>query len=91
MLKVDILDGGLIDICVADGIIEDRLRRYIKDMNMVHGELEHAQEMIANAARYKWLRDNKHLDEWWSTQGSLDRCENIDADIDAAIREQGEL
>jgi hypothetical protein len=37
------------------------------------------------AERYRWLRDNKHLDAWWSVAGPIDRCENIDADIDGAM------
>lgn len=40
-----------------------------------------------DALRYRWLRDNKHLDVWWSVDGPEDRCANIDADIDAAIKE----
>lgn len=40
---------------------------------------------IADARRYRWLRDNKHLDIWWSVDGPEDRCDNIDADIDAAM------
>ena len=50
--------------------------------------LEHAQEMIANAARYKWLRDNNHIDQWWYTQASSDQCENIDVYIDTAMSQQ---
>ncbi|WP_155774340.1 hypothetical protein [Burkholderia pseudomultivorans] len=38
-----------------------------------------------DAERYRWLRDNKHLDAWWSVTGPTDRCENIDADIDGAM------
>jgi len=37
--------------------------------------------------RYRWLRDNKHLDMWWSVEGPKDRCKNIDADIDEAMRD----
>lgn len=33
----------------------------------------------------RWLRDNKHLDIWWSVDGNKDRCKNIDDDIDQAI------
>lgn len=40
-----------------------------------------------DAARYRWLRDHRHLDMWWSVSGPKDRCENIDADIDAAMIE----
>lgn len=42
-------------------------------------------EAIADAERYRWLRDNKHLDIWWSVDGPEDRCENIDADVDEAM------
>jgi len=47
-------------------------------------------EAIADARRYRWLRDNKHLDIWWSVEGPEDRCDNIDADIDAAIEQDKE-
>ncbi len=39
------------------------------------------------AARYRWLRDNKWLDIWWSVAGPRDRCDNIDFDIDVAMAE----
>jgi hypothetical protein len=42
-----------------------------------------------DAERYRWLRNHKHLDSWWSVAGPKDRCANIDADIDAARK--GEL
>lgn len=45
---------------------------------------------LRDGERYRWLRDNGHLDIWWSVSGPKDRCANIDADIDAARRE-GEL
>lgn len=55
-------------------------------------ELVHKyNEAIADARRYRWLRDNKHLDIWWSVEGPKDRCDNIDADIDAAIEQQKEI
>lgn len=41
----------------------------------------------AEAVRYRWLRDNNHLNIWWSVDGPKDRCANIDADIDAAMNE----
>ena len=47
-----------------------------------------SRELIACANRYVWLRDNKHLDTWWSVQGPEDRKKNIDADIDAAMKAQ---
>ena len=40
-----------------------------------------------DAERYQWLRDNKHLDIFWSVAGNKDRCKNIDDDIDQAIKE----
>lgn len=43
--------------------------------------------LAADARRYRWLRDNKHLDRWWSVSGPNDRCDNIDADIDEAMKE----
>jgi len=51
-------------------------------------EAEHLiEELQSDAQRYRWLRDNKHLDIWWSVEGSTDRCANIDDDIDSAISE----
>ena len=41
-----------------------------------------------DAERYRWLRNHKHLDSWWSVAGPKDRCANIDADIDAAREDQ---
>lgn len=41
-----------------------------------------------DGVRYRWLRDNGHLDVWWSVEGPADRCANIDADIDTAMGEQ---
>lgn len=43
-------------------------------------------ELRKDAERYRWLRDNKHLDIWWSVDGDKDRCKNIDDDIDAAMK-----
>ena len=40
-----------------------------------------------NARRYEWLRDNGHLDRWWSVQGPKDKSKNIDTDIDNAMSE----
>jgi hypothetical protein len=45
------------------------------------------KELEPDAIRYRWLRDNKHLDIWWSVSGPSDRAQNIDADIDAAIED----
>lgn len=42
-------------------------------------------ESAADAFRYRWLRDNGHLDSWWSVQGPKDKAANIDTDIDAAM------
>lgn len=42
-----------------------------------------------DAARYRWLRDNDHLDDWLSVGNShMDYAANIDADIDSAMGEQ---
>ena len=41
-----------------------------------------------DANRYRWLKDQGHLDIWWSVEGSKDRIKNIDEDIDQAIMEQ---
>ncbi len=53
--------------------------------------IEEAEELIealqADAEKYRWLRDNKHLDIWWSVEGPKDRCKNIDIDIDQAIED----
>lgn len=46
------------------------------------------EALKAEAIRYRWLRDNGHLNKWWSSAGPSDRCENIDADIDAAMTGQ---
>lgn len=43
--------------------------------------------LLTDATRYQWLRDNGHLNSWWSVQGPADRCANIDEDIDTAIAE----
>lgn len=40
------------------------------------------------AARYRWLRDNRHLGAWFSAGFShLEYGQNIDADIDEAMIE----
>lgn len=39
-----------------------------------------------DAARYRWLRDHKYLDSFWSVQGPSDRGQNIDADIDECMK-----
>jgi hypothetical protein len=49
---------------------------------------EHIAIIEKDAIRYRWLRDNKHLDQWWSVQGPKDKSDNIDADIDAAMLEE---
>lgn len=42
-----------------------------------------------DAERYRWLRDNDHLDDWLSAGNShMDYAANIDADIDSAMGEQ---
>jgi uncharacterized membrane protein YgaE (UPF0421/DUF939 family) len=48
------------------------------------------EELKTDAQRYRWLRDNKHLDIWWSVEGPANRCENIDVDIDEAMSESKE-
>lgn len=48
------------------------------------------EELQSDAQRYRWLRDNKHLDLWWSVEGPFNRCDNIDADIDEAMNESKE-
>lgn len=55
--------------------------------SMWFGFLMAYQKLLPDASRYRWLRDNKHLDIWWSVSGPNDRCENIDMDIDEAIKE----
>ena len=42
---------------------------------------------LKDANRYRWLRDNGHLNQWWSVQGAEHRCDNIDDDIDEAMAE----
>lgn len=41
----------------------------------------------ADAERYRWLKEQGHLNSWWSVQGPEDRSKNIDADIDTARSE----
>ena len=48
------------------------------------------EELKTDAQRYRWLRDNKHLDIWWSVEGPVNRCDNIDVDIDEAMSESKE-
>ena len=48
------------------------------------------EELQLDAQRYRWLRDNKHLDLWWSVEGPTNRCHNIDTDIDEAMNESKE-
>lgn len=43
------------------------------------------EKLRKDAERYRWLRDNGHLNIWWSVEGPEDRCDNIDADIDEAM------
>ena len=56
--------------------------------------IEEAESLIedleSDAKRYRWLRDNKHLDVWWSVEGPKDRCNNIDSDIDTAMKDQND-
>ena len=42
---------------------------------------------IEDAGRYRWLRDSGHLNMFWSVDGSEDRRDNIDADIEDAMAE----
>jgi len=45
------------------------------------------KELQEDSQRYRWLRDNKHLDMWWSVDGPDNRHDNIDTDIDEAMNE----
>lgn len=49
--------------------------------------IESRIKLIRDAERYCWLRDNGHLDMFWSVQGPSDKAANIDADIDEAMKE----
>lgn len=51
--------------------------------------LEEHADILFDALRYRWLRDNGHLDAFWSAQGPEDKAANIDADIDEAMKESG--
>ena len=53
-------------------------------LRRIGGEMSDIEK---EAARYRWLRDNRWLDTWWSVAGPRDRCDNIDFDIDAAMAE----
>lgn len=55
---------------------------------LIEQQAKRIAELEADAMRYRFLRDNKHLDKWWSVAGPSDRCENIDADIDEAMKGQ---
>lgn len=48
---------------------------------------ERAQRAEADAQRYRWLRDHGELDLFWSLSGPENKADNIDADIDAAMKE----
>jgi hypothetical protein len=45
------------------------------------------ESLARDSKRYRWLRDNGHLDIWWSVEGPEEKSKNIDADIDEAIKE----
>jgi len=62
-----------------------RLLRIKQNGFDTHELIHKYNESIKDAKRYRWLRDNKHLDRWWSVEGPGDRCANIDQDIDNAI------
>lgn len=60
-------------------------------MKLLTGDLltgEILQVLKSDSERYQWLKDNGHLDMWWSVQGPEDKSDNIDADIDEAMSEQ---
>lgn len=63
---------------------EDELERLPQGMNL-YTQPQPEGDTLKQAARYRWLRDNKHLDVWWSVEGPSDRCDNIDRDIDEAM------
>lgn len=66
----------------------DKTYRKLEKVNKKIDKLTKPEsETEKQAARYRWLRDNKHLDAWWSVQGPKDRRANIDADIDNAMEE----
>ncbi len=51
-----------------------------------HRKASGTPAMERDALRYRWLRDNKHLDIWWSVEGNSDHNQNIDDDIDEAMQ-----
>lgn len=66
---------------------EDRLFKDAIIELLQNIDITNIEDELKNSKRYKWLRDNGHLDIWWSVDGSSERCKNIDEDIDAAILE----
>ena len=48
--------------------------------------LKKIEELKENSERYEWLRDNCHLDAWFSINETItDRAVNINNTIDAAM------
>jgi len=65
--------------------------QYFLDEKQQKVEVEYLRKRdAADAKRYRWLRDNKHLDIWWSMQGPENRCDNIDEDIDEAMEDKND-
>lgn len=61
------------------------LRKEMAEARTLAVILARIPELARNTERYWWLKDNKHLDLWRRVQGSEDRCENIDENIDKAM------
>lgn len=84
--EIEECEGSYSEHLVADEY--DKTRQKLEKVNKKIDKLNKPEsEIEKQAARYRWLRDNKHLDIWWSVQGPKDRCANIDADIDAAMED----
>ena len=87
--EIDQVEGSYSEHLVADEY--DRVKDKLIKVNKKIGSIKFAEnELEQQAARYRWLRDNKHLDIWWSVEGPEDRCDNIDADIDSAMLEDAD-
>ena len=84
--EIEECEGSYSEHLVADEYekAEDKLKKVKRKIAKI---TEQKEETKKQAARYRWLRDNKHLDAWWSVQGPKGRCANIDADVDNAMEE----
>lgn len=84
--RIDEVEGGFEEHRVADKY--EKVERKLQKVERKIAEVAFAQQETENqAARYCWLRDNKHLDSWLSVDSLGDCSANIDEIIDNAIKE----